>query len=1159
MKYVRRMSVSLLGLLISTAASAQVVVHRIGDLPGGPSNSIVRDATKHNGVIYAVGGSAANPQTVCVMPGNPVGCVGQFNPDTAVLWTWDGTTGTLTALPNLQTNTTGTNPIVGGAITPDAAYIASLARSAATGPDALAVRVTANSLTNLNLNAAPFPVLAPTTQAMAISDDGSVLYGLQSTGGVVRAVRFDVTGSTSSLIPLLPGMTNNVTTFGGTTTTGALAIGVSYTTPYTATTNGRAFIYSHPGSTLGLPLLPGGNWSKPLAISPDGERILLAGDSSSSSNGEIYGFNLTSGNVMSFGSPQSRWWPTDQGGVTSDGSVIVVSYSTPLTGASQRRIGYVHNEHGWFTLMAALRAAGYEPWEDELEQFAVTGISPDGTLVWGSARGFDNDEHGFVAEFPAGFLESFNPVATPPSNQAIVGAWALPDPTEPELLSTFVLMANGSFYQFESGWDESDNKNFLNGFERGVYTYDNAGLLTFYVRQDNNGAGGLTEVDGMVFATSITGNSMTAVPVMGCEPIEDCTSTLTRVIGFGGSTYGAWVVGDARVDDDSAVLVRFSDNSFLVGVDDHENPSAPDGIEFGTGTWNPSTRLFTVHSIDIDTNGDEGLSSVGEVMLTLSNNRLSMILGTPPDTETLTRVGGFMPPTLTVNGSANPISIAPGATITVNVDSGMGHAGDWVGLAATSAPNGTFVQWKYLNNQQARPASGLTFGTVTFTAPQGGGPYEVRLFDNDSLSLRAESAAINLDLPTLVVNGITPPPATVACGSLITVTLTNGPGQAGDWIALAASGQPLGTFSAWNYLNNSQVRPNAGLTTATVTFTAPCTLGTHEIRLFTNDSLTLVTSVSFTVAFTTLTINGSSNPITVAGGTTLTVGIVNGPGNAGDWVALARPSDPLGTHFAWKYLNNSQARPGSGLTSANVTFDLNTVVPITLEVRLFRNDTATQIATSAAITALQPQLALNSNAHGTPISVAPGATISVGVTFGPGRAGDWLSLAATGSAMGSYNAWKYLNNQHTRPGAGLTTATVTFTAPLTPGTYELRFFHNDTLSLGSESAVITVANPTLQLNGTSNPITVSAGATITVTLSNGHGGAGDWLALAAQGAPASTYHQWKYLNNGTTRPVNGLTSATVTFTAPAAGTYEVRLFRDDSLLLSVTSAAITVQ
>ena len=80
-----------------------------------------------------------------------------------------------------------------------------------------------------------------------------------------------------------------------------------------------------------------------------------------------------------------------------------------------------------------------------------------------------------------------------------------------------------------------------------------------------------------------------------------------------------------------------------------------------------------------------------------------------------------------------------------------------------------------------------------------------------------------------------------------------------------------------------------------------------------------------------------------------------------------------------------------------------------------------------------------------------------------------------------------------------------------------------------------------------------------MNLIGGPGQVSDWLGLAPVGAPAGTYLAWKYLSDTQTRPVAGLSTATVTFIAPATGSYEVRLFRNDTLELLATSATITVQ
>ena len=85
----------------------------------------------------------------------------------------------------------------------------------------------------------------------------------------------------------------------------------------------------------------------------------------------------------------------------------------------------------------------------------------------------------------------------------------------------------------------------------------------------------------------------------------------------------------------------------------------------------------------------------------------------------------------------------------------------------------------------------------------------------------------------------------------------------------------------------------------------------------------------------------------------------------------------------------------------------------------------------------------------------------------------------------------------------MTGAAVTFTMPATPGTYKVRFFLNDSWAKLATSAAITVTPPpppTITLSAT----TIVSGATVTATIANGPGNAGDWLGLhgasAADGA-----------------------------------------------------------
>ena len=52
--------------------------------------------------------------------------------------------------------------------------------------------------------------------------------------------------------------------------------------------------------------------------------------------------------------------------------------------------------------------------------------------------------------------------------------------------------------------------------------------------------------------------------------------------------------------------------------------------------------------------------------------------------------------------------------------------------------------------------------------------------------------------------------------------------------------------------------------------------------------------------------------------------------------------------------------------------------------------------------------------------------------------------------------WKYLNSMRTPPPVGITSATVTFRMPTTPGAYNFRFFRDDTHEKLATSVTVTV-------------------------------------------------------------------------------------------------------
>jgi hypothetical protein len=90
--------------------------------------------------------------------------------------------------------------------------------------------------------------------------------------------------------------------------------------------------------------------------------------------------------------------------------------------------------------------------------------------------------------------------------------------------------------------------------------------------------------------------------------------------------------------------------------------------------------------------------------------------------------------------------------------------------------------------------------------------------------------------------------------------------------------------------------------------------------------------------------------------------------------------------------------------------------------------------------------------------------------------------------------------------------------------------------------------PVLTVSTTSS----TPGASITVTLTGGLGGSGDWLSFASTSVGNTAYLQYTYVGNA-------VTTRTWTVTAPSTpGTYEFRLFLNNSYTRAATSPTVTV-
>lgn len=616
------------------------VFHGIGDLPGGPTLSSLRDATRVGAMIYAVGASAQNPQTLCsVSPG--LGCVGSFAQDTSVLWSFDTNVnaGGLTALPNIVTNTTATNALTAVAISADGNYITSFARITSTGPGATGVRVARTLLplpsANLDLRPAPFNG----QNVAGISAHGDVVLGNKG----LRALRYDIANAAGNVtIPLLRATdTANAWASGNTVSgDGMIAAGVSFLSDGVTNpaSRGQVFRYrwnpaTNTGSISAVPFAAhGGTWNRSMDISANGQFTLLTGDSSAAPLGGVMIHNAADNSLTELGSPMSAWFSTLGAGMTDDGAVVATSFQSG--GGAFQRLGYVHNAHGWFQINSVLRHANIDlasqGW-DIRGSMNIAGLSGDGTLLFGTMRHNGNLE-GFVIEFPAGYLADFNVPAVPVSDTSIVGAWTKPgDPGS----GAIIFMKDGTYVQISN--HVPANPTGTNGFERGVYSWNSAtGNIQIDTFIDTNGDEGIGDSNDRTDLTvTVVGDTLTAV----VSPTE--IQTMVRLPTDLTSFTGAWVAGDATLPDSTRVFVFPGDGTYFMAEDGDQAVNGfggRDGMESGTFTIDLPSGLITTTAL-IDTNGDWGFSNpIGAAQGFLGPDGLTAIGGDASGSGPLARI-----------------------------------------------------------------------------------------------------------------------------------------------------------------------------------------------------------------------------------------------------------------------------------------------------------------------------------------------------------------------------------------------------------------------------------------------------------------------------------------------------------------------------------------
>jgi hypothetical protein len=101
---------------------------------------------------------------------------------------------------------------------------------------------------------------------------------------------------------------------------------------------------------------------------------------------------------------------------------------------------------------------------------------------------------------------------------------------------------------------------------------------------------------------------------------------------------------------------------------------------------------------------------------------------------------------MTVNGTTGPLTVAPGAVMTVVVtNTGTTNTWDYVMVAPVGAATTYFSGvYQFLNGTTTLPSSGISSATLSVPAPTTPGSYEVRFNAAGQFGRLATSGVINV-------------------------------------------------------------------------------------------------------------------------------------------------------------------------------------------------------------------------------------------------------------------------------------------------------------------------------------------------------------------------------------------------------------------------------
>ena len=499
---------------------------------------------------------------------------------------------------------------------------------------------------------------------------------------------------------------------------------------------------------------------------------------------------------------------------------------------------------------------------------------------------------------------------------------------------------------------------------------------------------------------------------------------------------------------------------------------------------------------------------------------------------------------------------------------------DWL-LRAAGADDRAYQQWSFLNGAHSLPASGRRNASLQLTAPQTPGTYEIRWFSNGGYNKLATSSAIAVQpQPTLTIDDVS-----VTEGNSGTVnatfTVTMSPVNPSQTVTVGygtSSGTASGISDYVVTIGTLTFAPSVGTRTITVPVRGDTTIEPNE-NFFVNLSNAVNAAIGDAQGMGTIVSDDAPpspaitlSTATVNPGGTINFQVVNGPGNALDWVGFYAAGADARAYQQWTFLNGAQSPPVSGLTTATLRVTAPQT-PGTYELRWFASGGYTSLATSAAITVqVQPTLTINDVSLDEEDGGTTTATFTVTLSpVSPTQTVTAVYATTNGTATTANGDYVAAGGTVTfAPSVATQTITVTINGDTTLEPDETFFMNLSgpvNAGIGDAQGVALVRNDDAPPGAavTIPTLNVSPGALIPFTVSNGPGNTLDWVAFYAAGGDDRAYQQWQFLNGTQSLPASGRTSAALQFTAPQTpGTYNIRFFANGGYTWLATSATITV-